>query len=613
MTADDVSFLVDQKLRPLGVLQAPGGAEPALEAPNPLLALRLKYVVSDPAVTRRIAAVFAPLFHPVIVAAFTAAFLFALGWIVVEKGLASAFHQAIYEPGLLLVVLALTIVSAAFHELGHAAACRYSGADPGAMGVGLYLVWPAFYTDVTDSYRLDRRSRLRVDLGGIYFNAIFAVATAVTSVAAGWDALLLVVAAQVYLMIRQLIPIVRFDGYHVLADLVGVPDLLRRIKPTLLSAFRRGRDASVRLRPWARRSHAPVLAVVPLLAAMLLFVVLMLPRILATAADSFALQWDAAASEWRAADVTAVASALVSMLLIALPMVGIPYMIGRLGWRAGHSTWQSAAGRPAARAAVALGGLAVLGALAWAWWPHDQYRPLEPTERWGLSSSVRALPQGEAVLGAVPVVEPDSRPKRAFMVALMTTLPDGSAGPIVVVAPGLDPPDKDTLEAATETVAAQTTPTPTTTATPTPLPGDRSAATTTSGEFERVAIPVRAPASGAIGDDQVVVVNTGDNRFRYSSSLSLIWVTGEILSTSGTRRGRSQAARTARRSDRVPGRARSRIVADRYAGQLGRRGQLRVSGVHHTCARGAARPHADRGADAGDARRPQGRVGAAAE
>ena len=484
VTADDVSFLVDQKLRPLGVLQDPGGAEPALEAPNPLLALRLKYVVSDPAVTRRIAAVFAPLFHPVIVAAFTAAFLFALGWMVVEKGLASAFHHAIYEPGLLLVVLALTIVSAAFHELGHAAACRYSGADPGAMGVGLYLVWPAFYTDVTDSYRLDRRSRLRVDLGGIYFNAIFAVATVVTSVAVGWDALLLVVAAQLYLMVRQLIPIVRFDGYHVLADLVGVPDLFRHIKPTLLSAFRRGRDASVRLRPWARRVvTAWVLAVVPLLAAMLLFVVLLLPRILATAADSFALQWDAAASEWRAADVTAVASACVSMLLIALPMVGIPYMIGRLGWRAGHSTWHSTAGRPAARAAVALGGLAVLGALAWAWWPHDQYRPLEPTERWGLASSVRALPQGEAVLAAVPVVERDTRPKRAFMVALMTTLPDGSAGPIVVVAPGLDPPDEDALEAATETVAAQTTPTPTTTATPTTTTTTATApaATTTSG------------------------------------------------------------------------------------------------------------------------------------
>ena len=43
------------------------------------------------------------------------------------------------------------------------------------MGAGLYLVWPAFYTDVTDSYRLGRGGRLRTDLGGLYFNAIVAV------------------------------------------------------------------------------------------------------------------------------------------------------------------------------------------------------------------------------------------------------------------------------------------------------------------------------------------------------------------------------------------------------------------------------------------------------
>ena len=46
---------------------------------------------------------------------------------------------------------------------------------PGVMGAGLYLVWPAFYTDVTDSYRLGRGGRLRTDLGGLYFNAIVAV------------------------------------------------------------------------------------------------------------------------------------------------------------------------------------------------------------------------------------------------------------------------------------------------------------------------------------------------------------------------------------------------------------------------------------------------------
>ncbi|MET3350527.1 UNVERIFIED_ORG: hypothetical protein ABID57_002219 [Arthrobacter sp. UYEF1] len=35
-------------------------------------------------------------------------------------------------------------------------------------------------------------------------------------------------------MIRQLLPLVRFDSYHILADATGVPDLFQRIKPTLL-------------------------------------------------------------------------------------------------------------------------------------------------------------------------------------------------------------------------------------------------------------------------------------------------------------------------------------------------------------------------------------------
>ena len=106
---------------------------------------------------------------------------------------------------------------------GHAAAARYGGATPGVMGVGVYLVWPAFYTDVTDSYRLGRGGRLRTDLGGLYFNAIVAVGMTGLWWWLRYDALLLVVATQIMQMVRQLAPMVRFDGYHVLADVTGVP------------------------------------------------------------------------------------------------------------------------------------------------------------------------------------------------------------------------------------------------------------------------------------------------------------------------------------------------------------------------------------------------------
>ena len=96
------------------------------------------------------------------------------------------------------------MLSAGFHEFGHAAAARYGGSTPGAMGIGIYLFWPAFYTDVTDSYRLGRAGRVRTDLGGLYFNALVVLASFGVWWLTGWHAVLLIVATQILQMVRQL-------------------------------------------------------------------------------------------------------------------------------------------------------------------------------------------------------------------------------------------------------------------------------------------------------------------------------------------------------------------------------------------------------------------------
>src|SRR3954451_16670700 len=169
---DDIEMLVEEKLRPLGLVLGRDGTHPPLQRSNPLLALRARFVGSKPEVTRRITAPFAVLFNPVLVVVATVAFAIVSFWVLFEKGLASAADDAFRQPGLLLAVFGITVVSAGFHEFGHAAALRRGGGTPGAMGAGVYLVWPAFFTDVTDSYRLGRAGRLRTDLGGLYFNAL---------------------------------------------------------------------------------------------------------------------------------------------------------------------------------------------------------------------------------------------------------------------------------------------------------------------------------------------------------------------------------------------------------------------------------------------------------
>src|SRR4051795_3703354 len=235
---------------------------------NPLLALRWKVLVTDPVWTRRLTAPFTALFRPWLLWPVLAAFAAVCWFVLVHKGVAAATAEAFDRPELLLLVFALAVGSAGFHELGHASACRYGGATPGGMGVGLYMVWPAFYTDVTDAYRLPRRDRLRVDLGGLYFNCLVAVLTMGAWLLTHVDALLLLVGLQVIEMAKQLSPVIRADGYHILADLTGVPDLFAHIGPTLRQLIP-GRDEPSRLRGRARVIVTLwVLVVVPVLTAL---------------------------------------------------------------------------------------------------------------------------------------------------------------------------------------------------------------------------------------------------------------------------------------------------------------------------------------------------------
>ncbi|MCB0128998.1 MAG: hypothetical protein KDE58_42320, partial [Caldilineaceae bacterium] len=58
------------------------------------------------------------------------------------------------------------------HELGHVAACQRWHCPHGPLGFGLYFSMPVFYVDVTQAWRLNRRQRAAVDLGGVYLQML---------------------------------------------------------------------------------------------------------------------------------------------------------------------------------------------------------------------------------------------------------------------------------------------------------------------------------------------------------------------------------------------------------------------------------------------------------
>ena len=216
LTADQVRYLITAKLLPLGVVAAEGAPAAAPKA-NPLLALRARGTLLSERAANAVGTLLTPLFRGPVVVAVVVSIVAVDWWLFAVHGLGGGLRQVLRDPVDLLIVLGLSLVSAVFHECGHAAGCRYGGARPGKIGVGIYLVWPAFFTNVTDSYRLSRAGRLRTDLGGLYFNAVFMLALAGIYAATSSEVLLLVIAFTHLEMLEQLMPFVRFDGYFILS------------------------------------------------------------------------------------------------------------------------------------------------------------------------------------------------------------------------------------------------------------------------------------------------------------------------------------------------------------------------------------------------------------
>src|SRR5581483_2317242 len=241
VSADNVGYIVEEKLRPLGVLELADGSQPKVERVNPFLALKFKTGLVPDRVVRALTKIFVPLYFPPLQIAAILAFLGFDAWMFGVHGIGGGLRVILYKPALMLFIFALLVLATAFHEVGHATACRYGGAEPGKIGMGLYIVWPAFYTDVTDSSRLSRGGRLRVDLGGLYFNSVFILIEAGLYFYTHFEPLLLAILVQQFEMLHQFLPFVRLDGYFVMSDLVGVPDLFQRM-PSILKSVLPGRE-----------------------------------------------------------------------------------------------------------------------------------------------------------------------------------------------------------------------------------------------------------------------------------------------------------------------------------------------------------------------------------
>lgn len=129
-----------------------------------------------------------------------------------------------------LAVVAL-ILAKSLHEIGHCATCKAYGGNVNELGVGFLLFLPIGYVDASDAWMMDSRwKRIAVTVAGVYTELWIAALAALVWVHTQPGvihsfALSLLFVATVSTLLFNLNPLLRFDGYYLLSDLLDIPNL----------------------------------------------------------------------------------------------------------------------------------------------------------------------------------------------------------------------------------------------------------------------------------------------------------------------------------------------------------------------------------------------------
>ncbi len=145
----------------------------------------------------------------------------------------NTFAQFMTIEGFTLFALVL-IMTNTLHELGHGLVAKHYRCRVTEMGLALIFMLPVCYCDTSDAWRLgERRKRLFINAGGLIMELMLATAACLL-----WLMLpdgiprtlmfFLAVTSLATTLFINLNPFMKFDGYYLLADALGVDNMQAR-------------------------------------------------------------------------------------------------------------------------------------------------------------------------------------------------------------------------------------------------------------------------------------------------------------------------------------------------------------------------------------------------
>jgi putative peptide zinc metalloprotease protein len=203
-----------------------------------IMFIRIPLFDPDP-LLKRILPVFKHLISPIGAALWLMVVAAALKMVVDRFDMATSQVQGILAPDNLFLLYVGMVVIKSLHEFGHALVCRRFGGEVHTMGVMLLIFTPLPYMDATSSWSFRSRWQRALVGGAGMLTEVFIAALATFVWAHSGPGTLSSLAynmmfiASVSTVLFNGNPLLRFDGYYILSDLLDIPNLTTRSKKHL--------------------------------------------------------------------------------------------------------------------------------------------------------------------------------------------------------------------------------------------------------------------------------------------------------------------------------------------------------------------------------------------
>lgn len=159
-------------------------------------------------------------------------------------------QQHIFDPQFLWLIPFAFIVTKAIHEFGHGVICKRFGGQVPEFGVMLLVLLPSPFVDASSAWAFSNKwQRVAVGAAGMMFELVVASIASFVWIAqqeAGQGESVLarfcfniMVSSGISTVLFNANPLMRFDGYYMLADLLEVPNLASRANKMLLHLIQR--------------------------------------------------------------------------------------------------------------------------------------------------------------------------------------------------------------------------------------------------------------------------------------------------------------------------------------------------------------------------------------